>query len=114
MTNKPLAGKVAVVTGSAGTMGLAAVKVLLEDGCAVAMVDVNLQRNRQLAETLGPKARAFAFDISDPQAVQDGHAAIVDALGPVDVLLNNAGILSNNKVEATGADEWRRVLGANP
>ncbi len=113
MTNKPLAGKVAVVTGSAGTMGLAAVKVLLEDGCAVAMVDVNLQRNRQLAETLGPKARAFAFDISDPQAVQDGHAAIVDALGPVDVLLNNAGILSNNKVEATGADEWRRVLGAN-
>ena len=34
MTSKPLEGKVAVVTGSAGTMGLAAVKVLLEDGCA--------------------------------------------------------------------------------
>ena len=35
------------------------------------------------------------------------------ALGEVDILVNNAGILSNNKIEATGVDEWRRVLGAN-
>ena len=35
------------------------------------------------------------------------------ALGAVDILVNNAGILSNNKLEATGVEEWRRVLGAN-
>ena len=110
---KPLQDKVALVTGAAGTMGLAVVKALLEDGCKVAMVDVNQERNRALADELGSRALPFSFDISDAAAVSDGHALIVKAFGPVDILVNNAGILSNNKVEATEAGEWRRVLGAN-
>jgi 3-oxoacyl-[acyl-carrier protein] reductase len=110
---KPLQDKIALVTGAAGTMGLAATKFLLEDGCRVAMVDVNQARNEALAAELGANARAFSFDISDVQAVRAGHARIVQALGAVDILVNNAGILSNNKVEATDAAEWRRVLGAN-
>ncbi len=113
MRDAPLHGKVALVTGAAGTMGLAATRVLLEDGCTVAMVDVSLERNMALAAELGPAAQAFSFDISDAQAVLAGHAAIVKALGPVAILVNNAGILSNNKVEATDAAEWRRVMGAN-
>jgi 3-oxoacyl-[acyl-carrier protein] reductase len=113
MPDLPLRGKVALVTGAAGTMGLAATRVLIEDGCAVAMVDVNLERNMALADELGASARAFSFDISDARAVSAGHAAIVKALGPVDILVNNAGILSNKKLEATDADEWRRVMGAN-
>jgi 3-oxoacyl-[acyl-carrier protein] reductase len=113
MPDAPLHGKVALVTGAAGTMGLAATRVLLEDGCTVAMVDLSLERNMALAAELGPAAQAFSFDISDAQAVLAGHAAIVKALGPVDILVNNAGILSNNKVEATDAAEWRRVMGAN-
>jgi len=111
--SEPLQGKVALVTGAAGTMGLAVVKFMLEDGCRVAMVDVNEARNRELAQALGPNAHAFSFDISDAQAVRAAHEAIAKALGPVDILVNNAGILSNNKAEATDAAEWRRVLGAN-
>ena len=110
---KALEGKVALVTGAAGTMGLAAAKFLLEDGCRVAMVDFNRERNTALARELGAAAQAFSFDISDPEAVRTGHESIVDAMGDVDILVNNAGILSNNKVEATDAAEWRRVLGAN-
>lgn len=110
---KPLQGKVALVTGAAGTMGLAATRVLLEDGCKVAMVDFSEERNRSLAAELGENAFPFCFDISDAAAVCEGHALIVRALGPVDILVNNAGILSNNKVEATDAAEWRRVMGAN-
>jgi 3-oxoacyl-[acyl-carrier protein] reductase len=110
---KPLENKVALVTGAAGTMGLAVVKALLEDGCKVAMVDVNHERNRALAHQLGANALPFSFDISDPNAVSDGHALIVKAFGPVAILVNNAGILSNNKIEATEANEWRRVMGAN-
>jgi 3-oxoacyl-[acyl-carrier protein] reductase len=109
----PLNGKVALVTGAAGTMGLAATEALLQDGCQVAMVDVNRERTAALADRLGPAAHPFCFDISDPEAVRQGHNAVVETLGPVDVLLNNAGILSNNKAEATDAAEWRRVLGAN-
>ena len=110
---KPLQGKVALVTGAAGTMGLAATRALLEDGCRVAMVDANRERTHALADELGPGALPFAFDISDAEAVRDGHAQVVQALGPVDILVNNAGILSNNKVEATDAAEWRRVLAVN-
>jgi 3-oxoacyl-[acyl-carrier protein] reductase len=58
-------------------------------------------------------ARAFSFDISDPAAVAEGYAAIRSAFGNVSVLVNNAGILSNNKSEATTPDEWRRVLAVN-
>jgi 3-oxoacyl-[acyl-carrier protein] reductase len=108
---KPLEGKVALITGAAGTMGLAAARFLLEDGCRVAMVDVNAAANEARAGELG--GGAFSFDIADPAAVRAGHARIVAALGPVDILVNNAGILSNNKVEATADDEWRRVLAAN-
>jgi 3-oxoacyl-[acyl-carrier protein] reductase len=109
----PMEGKLALVTGAAGTMGLATVKALLDDGCRVAMVDVNAQRTEQLAREIGARAQPFSFDISDPLAVHDGYEAIERALGGVDILVNNAGILSNNKAEATGAPEWRRVLGAN-
>lgn len=112
-TKLPLHGKIALVTGAAGTMGLAATRVLLEDGCRVAMVDVNSERNQLLAEQLGANAIAFSFDISDANSVHDGYAQIVHTLGAVDILVNNAGILSNNKVEATDAAEWRRVIGAN-
>lgn len=108
-----LKGKVALVTGAAGTMGLAATKALLEDGCRVAMVDFNQERNVALAAELGANALPFSFDISSVEAVFKGHAAIVEAMGSVDILVNNAGILSNNKVEATDASEWRRVMGAN-
>ena len=113
MPDPDLKGKVALVTGAAGTMGLAAARVLLQDGCKVAMVDVNRERNEALARELGPQAQAYSFDISDADAVRAGHARIEQALGPVAVLLNNAGVLSNNKAEATDAAEWRRVLGAN-
>ena len=111
--HEALQGKVAIVTGAAGTMGLAATKFLLEDGCKVAMVDSNRERNEELARGLGDNARAFSFDISDVDAVRAGHARITQELGDADILVNNAGILSNNKAEATDAGEWRRVLGAN-
>jgi 3-oxoacyl-[acyl-carrier protein] reductase len=109
----PLAGRVALVTGAAGTMGLAATRFLLADGCRVAMVDSNRERNEALARTLGCRALPVCLDISDPRAVRAAHEAISATLGPVDILVNNAGILSNHKVEATDNAEWRHVLGAN-
>jgi 3-oxoacyl-[acyl-carrier protein] reductase len=110
---KPLEGKVALVTGAAGTMGFATAKFLLEDGCRVAMVDVNAGANEARARELGAGAQPIAFDIGDPENARVGHARIVAELGPVDILVNNAGILSNNKAEATDDAEWRRVLAAN-
>ena len=53
---RSLEGKVAVVTGAAGTMGLAATRVLLSDGCKVAMVDANRKANEAQARKLGVAA----------------------------------------------------------
>lgn len=111
--SRSLEGQVALVTGSAGVMGRAVVKALVAQGCRVAMVDTAAARNAALATELGPAVRAFSFDIGDPQAAQAGYAAVVESLGEVSILVNNAGILSNNKSEATQPDEWRRVLAVN-
>jgi 3-oxoacyl-[acyl-carrier protein] reductase len=108
-----LNGRVAVVTGAGGTMGRAAVRVLVEDGCRVGLVDLDAGSLHALRAEYGDAVLAVACDIADPHAVHEAHARVRQTLGPVGVLVNNAGILSNNKLQATGPDEWRRVLGAN-
>ena len=113
MSAPPLQGKVALVTGAGGTMGRAVVRVLVEDGCRVAAIDVNPDSMLALEAEHGSALCAIACDISDPMAVAAAHARAVAALGAVDVLVNNAGILSNHKLEATGLAEWRSVMGAN-
>ena len=105
--------KVAVVTGAAGSMGAATAEALLGEGLRVAMVDVDGDRLSQLAPRLGGETLPVRADISDPDEVQAAHRRVVQELGPVDVLVNNAGVLSNHKVEATSPAEWRRVLAVN-
>jgi 3-oxoacyl-[acyl-carrier protein] reductase len=90
-----LRGKTAVVTGAAGTMGRAVASFLKEDGLNVVGLDV--------------KGDCVHCDITDVFSVRK----TLKQIGPVDVLVNNAGILSNHKVEATTPEEWRKVLAAN-
>jgi 3-oxoacyl-[acyl-carrier protein] reductase len=103
--------KVALVTGAAGGLGLATSKALVEDGFAVAMVDLNAERLQAAGKPLG--GHAVACDVSDQKQVEAAFRRIEAELGPVDVLVNNAGIMSNNKIDATTADEWHRVLAVN-
>lgn len=105
--------KTAIVTGAAGSMGVATVEGLLRDGIRVAMVDIDGEGLAQLAERLDGETRAVQADIADPDAVRSAHQRVVRHLGPVDILVNNAGVLSNHKAEATSAAEWRRVLAVN-
>ena len=91
---KTLEGKVAVVTGAAGTMGRAVVQFLEEDGAKVYGLDLRGE---------------IVCDVTDPEAVK----RTIQGIGQVDILVNNAGILSNNKAEATTPEEWRKVLAAN-
>jgi len=108
-----LADRVALVTGAAGVMGLATVKALLAEGMRVAMADVDQSRLEREAAMLGGAAFPAAMDVSDPKAAEQSFAKVERALGPVDVLVNNAGILSNAKAAETTPEEWRRVLAVN-
>lgn len=112
-SNLPLQDKLALVTGAAGTMGRAVVHALLADGCRVAMIDRATVALRALEVDHGERVAGFVCDIGDPEAVAATHRAVQQRFGEIDVLVNNAGILSNNKVEATTVAEWRAVLAAN-
>jgi 3-oxoacyl-[acyl-carrier protein] reductase len=108
-----LQGKTAVVTGAAGTMGLAAARMLLEDGAKVALVDLDATRLDTVVRFIRGATLPVPCDISDAAAVRAAWQHVEQSLGPIDILVNNAGILSNNKVEATDDQEWRRVMAVN-
>lgn len=113
MNPELLRGKVALVTGAAGVLGLATTKALLADGLKVAMVDLDETRLKAAAAPLNGQVFPVAADISRPEPVAAACRSIEETLGPVDVLVNNAGVLSNHKVRDTSAAEWRSVFGAN-
>ena len=108
-----LAGRTVVVTGAAGTMGLAVVRAMLEDGAQVALVDVDAMRLDGMIRFLRGATLAVPCDVSDPAAVRQAHQQVEKMLGPVDVLVNNASVGSSEKAEVLGDTEWRRVLGVN-
>ena len=108
-----LNGKIVVVTGAAGTMGLAVVRMMLEEGAHVALVDVDALRLDGMIRFLRGTTLAVPCDVTDSSAVKQAHQQVEKMLGAVDILVNNAGILSNEKAETTDDGEWRRVMAVN-
>jgi 3-oxoacyl-[acyl-carrier protein] reductase len=106
-------GRVALVTGAAGAMGFATAQMLAGEGYRVALADLPGARLEAAASQIGGSVHAAGFDISDPAAAETAFQNIEKSIGPVDVLINNAGILSNNKVAETTPQEWRNVLAVN-
>lgn len=90
---KGLNGKVALVTGAAGGMGRQICRRLVQEGCSVAMLDIDKTGLESLTADIGSAAKLFrmAVDISDYSAVCNAVDAAEKALGPVNLLVNNAG-----------------------
>jgi short-subunit dehydrogenase len=88
-----LAGEAAAITGGARGIGRATAEALLASGMKVAIGDVDLDAARKTATELGPRAVALPLDVTD----RDSFAAFLDEaerqVGPLDVLINNAGIM---------------------
>jgi citronellol/citronellal dehydrogenase len=88
-----LSGKVALVTGSGQSVGAGIARTLAAQGATVAVNDIVEERAAATASTItdaGGRSAAFAFDVTDLGAVDAGVVAIERALGPVDILVNNA------------------------
>lgn len=111
--NRWAEGKLALVTGAAGVMGLATTRFLIEDGFRVVMADIAGPQLKSLAVEVGLQALPLEVDVSNFSAVEHAIRDVEERWGPVDVLVNNAGILSNSKAVETSPDEWRRVLAVN-
>jgi NAD(P)-dependent dehydrogenase (short-subunit alcohol dehydrogenase family) len=101
-----MAGLRALVTGGASGIGLATARLLCERGARVAVLD------RDTGDIGDPFVPVQA-DVTDDQAVRAAVAEAVEALGGLDVLVNNAGIGAQGTVEDNADDEWHRVLDVN-
>src|SRR5215203_5932640 len=97
---RSLYGKVAVVTGGGRGIGKALAVALTSEGCRVAIGDVDGASAEATAAELGPNALGLVLDVTD----RPGFTAFLDAvesrLGPIDVLVNNAGIMTVGPFEA--------------
>jgi NAD(P)-dependent dehydrogenase (short-subunit alcohol dehydrogenase family) len=106
-----LDGKVALVTGGGQGVGAGIVRVLAERGAAVVVNDLHADRAQAVADEVG--GRAVPFDVTDLDAVRAGFAEA----GPVDVLVNNAGIPTAGfpQVDFKDSDPelWRRFVDLN-
>lgn len=100
---------VALVTGSAGGIGLAVSTRLLADGFTVVMTDIDEARLEKAASTLGERAIAHAVDLTDVNALE----SLIDDLPRIDALCNNAGIFDTSAVDELRGDDFRRMYEIN-
>ncbi|MFY1634968.1 SDR family oxidoreductase [Solwaraspora sp. WMMB335] len=106
-----LAGVVAVVTGAAGGIGAAVVRALLAEGAVVAAVDRDGSGLAGVAQ--GSAVVPFVVDVRDPVAVAEMVERAEGGLGPIDVLVNAAGVLHPGAATSVGDGAWADSLAVN-
>ena len=111
-----LQGKVAVVTGGNGGIGLAMAQALAAAGASIAVVGRNPDKLLAAVTSLlkqGGKAKAYAVDVCDEAAVGTLMEQVAADFGRLDILLNNAGINIRKPVQDLTLTEWHAVLDTN-
>lgn len=101
----------AVVTGAGSGLGQAIAKKLAADGYAVAAIDLDEVSARETARQIGGRAAAYRADVSRSAELDQAVSAAVAELGPLEVMVNNAGIL-DGYFDVDEMDEalWRKVI----
>ncbi|NJO36964.1 MAG: SDR family oxidoreductase [Rhizobiales bacterium] len=107
-----LTGRRALITGSSQGIGLSLAQGLAAAGASVVLNGRSADKVEAAAAAIDG-ARAYAFDITDSQAVADSIAAIERDLGPIDILVNNAGIQRRRPLENFTLDDWRELMRTN-
>jgi 2-hydroxycyclohexanecarboxyl-CoA dehydrogenase len=109
-------GKTVVVTGGGGGIGGATCRRFAAEGAAVAVFDLNLEAAEKVAAGIreaGGRAQALRCDIADRTSVDTAVAATEAALGPIAVLVNNAGWDIFKPFTKTAPAEWERLIAIN-
>jgi short-subunit dehydrogenase len=108
-----LKGAVVLITGAARGIGRCCAEAMAHSGSHLAIVDLDLAAARECAEYLGGPARAFALDIGDSEAFVNCVAEVEAALGPVQVLVNNAGVMHVGAMETLSSSVEARMVQTN-
>ncbi len=113
MTLFDLTGRVAIVTGGNGGIGLGMARGLAAAGAAVVVAARNATKAEAALGALGPKSAFVALDVADEASCRAAIGWTVERFGRLDILVNNAGMSIRKPPESYAAAEWRAVLETN-
>ena len=106
-----LDGQRAVVTGGASGIGRASARRMAEEGAAVAVVDLNGEGAREVADEID--GTAHVADVTDPEGLRAAVEAAAGAMGGITIMFNNAGIGGLSPLHEWTPEEWNRLLAVN-
>ncbi len=102
-----------LVTGAGSGIGAALASALVKAGAHVVCTDVDEAAVQRTATELGPRARAEALDVTDPEQVIAAVDRVVAEHGRIDLIFNNAGITYGGETEQLTLDQWNRIIDVN-
>ncbi len=108
-----LDGKVAIITGAARGMGAASGRLFVEEGAKVAITDVLVAEGKKLAEDLGENALFIRHDVAEEADWKNVVSKTEAAFGPINILINNAGVAETNMFETATVESYMRVFRIN-
>lgn len=112
-SGRPLAGRVVVVTGGARGIGRAIVTGMANRGCKVAVGDLDAEAAGQAIAGLDDDALAAGLDVTDRVSFEGFLAQVEERLGPVDVVVNNAGVMLLNELVEESDEAAARMIDVN-
>lgn len=105
--------KLALVTGGASGLGRETVLLLAAQGARVVIADINVVAGQALAAEIGTQARFVEHDVSKEASWTQVLDVAQSQFGPLDILINNAGILVPGSIEDATLEQWRQVMQVN-
>ena len=111
-----LAGKIAFITGAASGMGASTAKLFAKEGAKVVVADMLRAEGEDVVSTIqasGGEARFCLLDVTDETNWAQAVAEAAQAYGPINVLVNNAGISGSAFADVTDTDAWDKLITVN-
>ena len=108
-----LAGKTALITGSARGIGLEFARAYIAEGATVALADINAEAVAKAAAALGPQAIGVQMDVTSQASIDAGFASAIEQMGGLDILVNNAALFTASPIAEISRADYDRLFAVN-